>query len=116
VPKVPPKRPYDYTVEENAKIVAEQHKQQMLKLKKPQLEPEPAISLEKKLKLLKNLHQPEPSLSSNYDQSIRKSNVLARERGEKSKVDGKPVPQLGAQKNSCPPPPASSVSRCPSVP
>jgi hypothetical protein len=103
VPKVPPKRPYDYTVEENAKIVAEQHKQQMLKLKKPQLEPEPAISLEKKLKLLKNLHQPEPSLSSNYDRSIRKSNVLAKERWEKSKVDGKPVPQLGAQKNSCPP-------------
>jgi hypothetical protein len=103
VPKVPPKRPYDYTVEENTKIVAEQHKQQMLKLKKPQLEPEPAISLEKKLKLLKNLHQPEPSLSSNYDRSIRKSNVLARERWEKSKVDGKPVPQLGAQKNSCPP-------------
>jgi hypothetical protein len=83
VPKVAPKRPYDYTVEENAKIVAEQHKQQMLKLKKPQLEPEPAISLEKKLKLLKNLHQPEPSLSSNYDRSIRKSNVLARERWEK---------------------------------
>ncbi|KAK1669783.1 hypothetical protein QYE76_057942 [Lolium multiflorum] len=103
VPKVPPKRPYDYTVEENAKIVAEQHKQQMLKLKKPQLEPEPAISLEKKLKLLKNLHQPEPSLSSNYDRSIRKSNVSARDRWEKSKVDGKPVPQLGNQKNSCPP-------------
>ncbi|KAK1629315.1 hypothetical protein QYE76_003630 [Lolium multiflorum] len=103
VPKVPPKRPYDYTVEENAKIVAEQHKQQMLKLKKPQLEPEPAISLEKKLKLLKNLHQPEPSLSSNYDRSIRKSNVSARDRWEKSKVEGKPVPQLGNQKNSCPP-------------
>jgi hypothetical protein len=75
----------------------------MLKLKKPQLEPEPAISLEKKLKLLKSLHQPEPSLSSNYDRSIRKSNVSARDRWEKSKVDRKPVPQLGNQKNSCPP-------------
>jgi hypothetical protein len=75
----------------------------MLKLKKPQLEQEPAISLEEKLKLLKNLHQPEPSLSSNYDRSIRKSNVLARDRWEKSKVEGKPVPQLGNQKNSCPP-------------
>jgi hypothetical protein len=103
VPKVAPKRPYDYTVEENAKIVAEQHKQQMLKLKKPQLEPEPAISLEKKLKLLKNLHQPEPSLSSNYDRSIRKSNVVAKERWKKSKEEGKQVPQLGTQKNSCPP-------------
>ncbi|KAK1625993.1 hypothetical protein QYE76_000308 [Lolium multiflorum] len=103
VPKVPPKRPYDYTVEENAKIAKEQHMKSMFGKKKPQPEPEPAISKEKKLKLLKNLHQPEPSLSSNYDRSIRKSNVVAKERWQKSKEEGKQVPQLGTQKNSCPP-------------
>ncbi|KAK1626000.1 hypothetical protein QYE76_000315 [Lolium multiflorum] len=87
VPKVPPKRPYDYTVEENAKIAKEQHMKSMFGKKKPQPEPEPAISKEKKLKLLKNLHQPEPRLSSNYDRSIRKSNVVAKERWQKNCLD-----------------------------
>ncbi|KAK1645650.1 hypothetical protein QYE76_063455 [Lolium multiflorum] len=103
VPKVPPKRPYDYTKEENDKIAKEQYMKSKFGKKKPEPEPEPPISKEKKLKMLKYLHQPEPSLSSNYDRSIRKSNVVAKERWEKSKVEGKPVPQLGNQKNSCPP-------------
>lgn len=103
VPKVPPKRPYDYTEEENDKIAKEQYMKSKFGKKKPQPEPEPPISKEKKLKMLKYLHQPEPSLSSNYDRSIFKSNVVAKERWEKSKVEGKPVPQLGNQKNSCPP-------------
>jgi hypothetical protein len=36
VPKVPPKRPYDYTDEENAKIAKEQHMKSMFGKKKPQ--------------------------------------------------------------------------------
>ena len=53
------------------------------------------------MKTLKYLHQPEPSLSSNYDRSIRKSTEAAKERSKRSKAKGKPVSQLGDQKNSC---------------
>jgi hypothetical protein len=103
VPKVPPKRPYDYTEEENEKIAKEQYMKSNFGKKKPQPEPEPPIPKEKLMKKLKYLHQPEPSLSSNYDRSIRKSNESAKERSRRSKAKGKPVPQLGDQKNSCPP-------------
>jgi hypothetical protein len=40
--------------------------------KNPEPEPEPPIPKEKLMKTLKNLYQPEPSLSSNYDRSIHK--------------------------------------------
>jgi hypothetical protein len=46
--------------------------------------------------MLKNLHQPEPRLASDYDRTIFKSDAA-----KQSKV--KSVPQLGEQMNSCPP-------------
>jgi hypothetical protein len=55
------------------------------------------------MKTLKNVYQPEPRLSSNYYRSIRKSTKAAKVRSRSSKEKGKPVPQLGDQKNSCPP-------------
>ena len=102
VAKVPPKRPYDYTKEENAKIAKAQYMEKNFGKKKPEPEPESPIPKEKLMKTLKNLYQPEPMLSSNYDHSIRKSTEAANVWSRSSKAKGKPVPQLGDQKNSCP--------------
>jgi hypothetical protein len=98
VPKVPPKRAYDYTPEENAVIAKKQMEKHFAKKK-----PEPPLDKEKVIKMLKTLHQPEPRLSSNYDRSILKSNEAAKVRSRSSSESGKSVPQLGEQKNSCPP-------------
>ena len=55
-------------------------------------------------KMLMNLHQAEPRLSSDYDRSIRKSHKANKERSKSRSASGKSVPQLGEQnKQSCPP-------------
>jgi hypothetical protein len=46
--------------------------------------------------MLKNLHQPEPRLASDYDRTILKSDAAKWSKG-------KSVPQLGEQMNLCPP-------------
>jgi hypothetical protein len=52
--------------------------------------------------MLRTLHRPEPSISSDYEHSILKShNALKWLRS--STASGKLVPQLGEQKNLCPP-------------
>jgi len=98
VPKVPPKRPYDYTLEENAAKVQEKSKNflENLKRKKTEQSAEQPPLDPKVLKMLKNLHQPEPRLASDYDRTILKSDAAKRPKG-------KSVPQLGEQMNSCPP-------------
>jgi hypothetical protein len=58
----------------------------------------------KLIKMLKTLHQPEPTLVSDYDRNILKSDAAKQSKG-------KSVPQLREQMNSCPP--ALNVSRCP---
>jgi hypothetical protein len=98
VPKVPPKRPYDYTPEENAAKVQEKSKNFFENLKRKKTEQsaeQPPLDL-KVLKMLKNLHQPKPRLASDYDRTILKSDAAKRSKG-------KLVPQLGEQMNSCPP-------------
>jgi hypothetical protein len=50
----------------------------------------------KVLKMLHNLHQPEPRLASDYDRTILKSDAAKQSKG-------KSVSQLGEQMNSCPP-------------
>jgi hypothetical protein len=97
VPKVPPKRPYDYTPEENAVKVQEKSKNffEKLKRKKTKQSAEQPSLDPKVLKMLKNLHQPEPRLASDYDRTILKSDTAKRSKG-------KLVPQLGEQMNSCP--------------
>jgi hypothetical protein len=52
-------------------------------------------------KILRNLCQPEPRLSSDYDHSILKSHNAAK-RSRSSSGSGKSVPQLGEQENVCP--------------
>jgi hypothetical protein len=47
VPKVPPKRPYDYTEEENAKVAKAQYMEKNFGKKKPEPDPEPPIPKEK---------------------------------------------------------------------
>jgi hypothetical protein len=101
VPKVPPKRPYNYTPEENEAIVKEQSKNFFANLKKNQPE-QLALDLDKVLKMLKTLHQPEPRLISDYNRNILKSHNAAK-RSRSSSASGKSVPQLGEQKNLCPP-------------
>jgi hypothetical protein len=96
VPKVPPKRPYNYTPEKTEAIAKEQSKTFFANLKKKQPE-QPALDPEKVLKMLKMLHQPEPRLISDYDRNILKSHNAAK------RSRGKSVPQLGERKNSCPP-------------
>jgi hypothetical protein len=99
-----PKRPYDYTPEENAAIVQEKSKNFFENLKKKRTEQsakQPPLDL-KVLKMLKTLHQPEPRLISDYDRNILKSHN-APKRSTSSSASGKSVPQLGEQKNSCPP-------------
>jgi hypothetical protein len=90
VPKVPPKRPYDYTLEENAAIVQEKSKNffENLKKKKTEQSAEQPPLDPKVLKMLKTLHQPEPRLISDYDRNILKSDAAKRSKG-------KSVPQLG---------------------
>jgi hypothetical protein len=67
-----------------------------LKRKKTEQSAEqPPLDL-KVLKMLKNLHQPEPRLASDYDRTILKSDTAKRSKG-------KSVPQLREQMNSCPP-------------
>jgi hypothetical protein len=98
VPKVPPKRPYDYTPEENAAIVQEKSKTFFENLKKKRTEQsaeQPPLD-PKVLKMLKTLHQPESRLVSDYDRNILKSDAAKQS-------SGKSVPQLGEQMNSCPP-------------
>jgi hypothetical protein len=90
VPKVPPKRPYDYALKENAAIIQEKSKTFFENLKKKRTEQsteQPPLDL-KVLKMLKTLHQPEPRLVSDYDCNILKSDVAKRSKG-------KSVPQLG---------------------
>ena len=54
--------------------------------------------------MLKNLEQPPPRLSSDYERSIRKSHEANKERSKSSSASRKSVAQLGEQKNqSCPP-------------
>jgi hypothetical protein len=80
VPKVPPKRPYDYTPKENAVIVQEKSKNFFENLKKKKTEQsakQPPLD-PKVLKMLKTLHQPEPRLVSDYDRNILKSDVAKR--------------------------------------
>jgi hypothetical protein len=103
VPKVPPKRPYDYTLEENAAIIQEKSKNFFANLKKkqPEQSKQPALDL-KVLKMLKTLHQPEPRLISDYDRNILKSHNAAK-RPRSSSANGKLVPQLREQKNSSTP-------------
>jgi hypothetical protein len=98
VPKVPPKIPYDYTPEENAAKVQEKSKNffENLKRKKTEQSTEQPPLDPKVLKMLKNLHQPEPRLASDYDRTILKSDAAKRSKG-------KSVPQLREQMNSCPP-------------
>jgi hypothetical protein len=50
--------------------------------------------------MLKTLHQPKPRLISDYDHNILKSHNAAK---WSSSASRKSVPQLGEQKNSCPP-------------
>jgi hypothetical protein len=92
VTKVPPKRPYDYTLEENEAIAKEHSKNFFAILKKKQPE-QPALDPEKVLKMLKNLHQPEPRLISHYDRNIIKSHNAAKRSGSSS-ASGKSVAQL----------------------
>jgi hypothetical protein len=93
VPKVPPKRPYDYTEEENA-VIARVHMEKQFAKKKP--EHEAPIAKEKLMKIMKNLHQPEPRFESNYDRSVRKSTEASKEKLKKSssasRKSGKLVP------------------------
>ena len=106
VPKVPPKRAYDCTEEETAAIVDAETTAFFAKLRRPK-EPEFPSTKEEKakvLKMLKNLHQPEPKLSSDYERSILKSH--AAQKASKSSTDAseKSVAQLGEQaKQSCAP-------------
>jgi hypothetical protein len=95
VAKVPPKRPYDYTPEENAAIVQEKSKNffKNLKNKKTEQSTEQPPLDPKVLKMLKTLHQPEPRLALDYDRNILKSDAAKRSKG-------KSVPQLGEQMNS----------------
>jgi hypothetical protein len=91
VPKIPAKRPYNCTPEENAVIVNEKVKNFFAK-KKP--EP-PALDPKKVQKMLKTLHQPEPRLSSDYERSILKSYNTTKVRSRGSSASEKLVPQLG---------------------
>ena len=106
VPKVPPKRAYDCTEEETAAIVDAETTAFFAKLRRPK-EPEFPSTKEEKakvLKMLKNLHQPEPKLSSDYERSILKSH--AAQKASKSSTDAseKSVAQLGEQaKQTCAP-------------
>jgi hypothetical protein len=102
VPKVPPKRPYDYTPEENAAIIQEKSKNFFENLQKKRTEQstdQPPLD-PKVLKMLKALHQPEPRLISDYDHNILMSHNAAK---RSSSASGKSVPQLEEQKNSCAP-------------
>jgi hypothetical protein len=69
VPKVPPKRPYNYTPEENEVIAKEQAKNFVAKKKQPE---QPALDSEKVRNFLRTLHQPEPRISLDYELSILK--------------------------------------------
>src|SRR3954466_762286 len=72
VPNVPPKRAYDCTEEETAAIVDAEKIAFFAKLRQPKETEFPNTKEEKAkvLKMLKNLHQPEPKLSSDYERSI----------------------------------------------
>jgi hypothetical protein len=88
-------RPYDYTPEENAAIVQEKSKNFFENLKKKRTEQsaeQPPLD-PKVIKMLENLHQPEPRLVSDYDHNILKSDAAKR-------AKGKSVPQLEEQMNS----------------
>jgi hypothetical protein len=77
------------------KIAKAQYMEKNFGKKKPEPKPQPPIPKEKLMKTIKNLYQPEPNLSSDYDRSVRKSNESAKLRSKSSKAKGKSVPQLG---------------------
>ena len=107
LPKVPnkdlPKLPYHYTPEETEEIAKGEYEAWKSKAKAPK-EPDFPNTEEDKaraLKMVKTLHQPEPSLSSDYDRSILKSHqetVRSKKSSSASRRCGKLVDELGQQK------------------
>jgi hypothetical protein len=90
VHKLPPKRPYDCTLEENEAMAKEKIEKFFANLKKKQPE-QPAPDPKKVRKMMRTLYQPEPRLSSDYDRSILKSHD-ATKRSTSSSASRKSVP------------------------
>jgi hypothetical protein len=112
LPKVPhqnmKKRPYDYSAEENKAIADIEYKKWKAGLgkKKPKETEFPSTPEEHAacVKMVKNLQQPPPILTPDYDRSIIKSAEAQQQRLKSSSAPRSTVPQLGEQKNqSCPP-------------
>ena len=100
-------RPYDYTPEETEQIAnAEYQEWWATRGKKPQ-EPKFPNTPEEKgaaFKMLKNLENPPPRLSADYDRSILKAAAAKRQKSKSSAGSGKSVFQLGEQKKQSIPP------------
>jgi hypothetical protein len=102
------KRPWDYSEEENRVIANTHYQKWKAGLKKKPKEPEFPSTPEDHaacVKMVKNLQQPPPTLTPDYDRSILKSAEAKEQRlKSSSRSSGKSVPQLGQQeKQSCPP-------------
>ena len=109
LPTVPhknlPKRPYDCTPEETEQIAnAEYQEWWTNRGKKPQEPKFPNTPEEKAaaFKMLKNLENPPPRLSGDYDRSILKA--VRRKKLKSTATSGRSVPQLGEQKKQSIPP------------
>jgi hypothetical protein len=94
-------------------VIAKEHMENYFAKKKP--EPEPPLDKIKVMKMMKNLYQPEPRLSSNYDRSIRKSTEATKLRSKsvqaRNQYPGLENRKTRAPRSKCIPMSCSAVIR-----